>query len=843
MEDLSPYRKPHFPHSELNSAIHPNPIKQGKSYMMHFLFKALFFALVIMVLPLFPSQAPDFINHTILTKFWELIHLVFIGIAVSYGLFSRRNVERGFENPSNLGSSESYMPRIFPVSSNFDDGYENPCGSDEKRVVGLGTWNSQYFVGNPVTVSSHESTGFDAQCKPSLPVHEHGSENSYGYKENNLTQAWSSQYFQGEPMVFVAQPNYGLNEWGKPRSIVDSEPLGLPIRSLKSRVRDQDSSEFVTRSESGSSSNFSPNSSDKSRNGEFGDLGPLNLEEEFNEATAAPFPVHRGSSSGRMERGKRVGSSGRPSHLRPLSVDETQFESMKTRSLRSTLSFSSESSQTSSMSSSPKEESFARSISSEALNSKVNNLKKRKSSQGSSSPSGLPSSPPKPITEKVSMSTLHSRGYSIGSFHEEDLRRSSENYFKDLSGSGSEEDQLGNKELGPASLRSDVKPASLTKASLRGRSVRTIRPSRLTTDDKVEKMCDNVGAISMRKDIIQNGGTDKKFFDNVTGKLDLGNSLHMPKPTIPKYQKKEMQEFHGNVVAEESEDDSESEAENFLVSSEDEDADPAAATAATCNSVNVAGPDSEVDKKAGEFIAKFREQIRLQKVASLDRSRGLGTSGNCFRSGAKSGGMSRYEENVNRRLLLFFSVTTSLFPTLSSSGKTKSKSQFDERRLLEQNKRIQKENNAPEDFPSFIREGFQVQVVTPENYIKCDSGLIYRDFVVGEGDFPQAGQQVMFHYVGYNESGRRIDSSYTQGSPARIRMGTNALVPGFEEGIRDMKPGGKRRIIIPPELGPPVGPSTFFSSKQFEVFDVELLSIQNCRRRTVLAFYSDFVCE
>jgi FKBP-type peptidyl-prolyl cis-trans isomerase len=37
---------------------------------------------------------------------------------------------------------------------------------------------------------------------------------------------------------------------------------------------------------------------------------------------------------------------------------------------------------------------------------------------------------------------------------------------------------------------------------------------------------------------------------------------------------------------------------------------------------------------------------------------------------------------------------------------------------------------------------------------------------------------VMFHYVGYNESGRRIDSSYNQGSPARIRMGTNALVPG-----------------------------------------------------------------
>ncbi|RVW84506.1 Peptidyl-prolyl cis-trans isomerase FKBP20-2, chloroplastic [Vitis vinifera] len=266
-----------------------------------------------------------------------------------------------------------------------------------------------------------------------------------------------------------------------------------------------------------------------------------------------------------------------------------------------------------------------------------------------------------------------------------------------------------------------------------------------------------------------------------------------------------------------------------------------------------------------------------------------------------------YEENLRRRLLIFFLVSSGCFPTLSSSAKTKSKNPYDEKRLLQQNKRIQKENNAPEDFPNFVREGFEVKVVTPENYITSDSGLIYRDFEVGKGDCPKAGQQVTFHYVGYNESGRRIDSSYMQGSPAKIRMGTNALVPGFEEGIRDMKPGGKRRIIIPPELGPPVslsnlcfhfslplscavpeplvsvlcmragglkfqesdwmvveahnpgwlnalyypmlvvtagmvGPSTFFSSKQFEVFDVELLNVKDCQRRTI-GFYSDVVCE
>lgn len=195
-----------------------------------------------------------------------------------------------------------------------------------------------------------------------------------------------------------------------------------------------------------------------------------------------------------------------------------------------------------------------------------------------------------------------------------------------------------------------------------------------------------------------------------------------------------------------------------------------------------------------------------------------------------------------RRTFLFLSVSSGFFPNLPSSGKTKNKNPYDERRLLEQNKRRQRENNAPEDFPSFVREGFEVKVVTSENYVKSDSGLIYRDFEVGKGDCAKDGQQVIFHYVGYNESGRRIDSTYLQGSPARIRMGNKALVPGFEEGIKDMRPGGKRRMIIPPELGPPVGPSTFFSAKQFEVFDVELLGIQDCQRRTI-GFYSDVVCN
>lgn len=45
-----------------------------------------------------------------------------------------------------------------------------------------------------------------------------------------------------------------------------------------------------------------------------------------------------------------------------------------------------------------------------------------------------------------------------------------------------------------------------------------------------------------------------------------------------------------------------------------------------------------------------------------------------------------------------------------------------------------------------VQSGFQVKVVTPVNYTTSESGLIYRDFAVGEGDCPQAGQQVFLSF-------------------------------------------------------------------------------------------------
>jgi FKBP-type peptidyl-prolyl cis-trans isomerase len=77
-----------------------------------------------------------------------------------------------------------------------------------------------------------------------------------------------------------------------------------------------------------------------------------------------------------------------------------------------------------------------------------------------------------------------------------------------------------------------------------------------------------------------------------------------------------------------------------------------------------------------------------------------------------------------------------------------------------------------------------------------------------------------------------------------VRLAWEAIEPpyaGFELGLKGMRVGGQRRIVVPPDLGPPVGPSTFFSAKQIEVFDVELFDIKDCRREGALMF-SKVVC-
>ena len=107
------------------------------------------------------------------------------------------------------------------------------------------------------------------------------------------------------------------------------------------------------------------------------------------------------------------------------------------------------------------------------------------------------------------------------------------------------------------------------------------------------------------------------------------------------------------------------------------------------------------------------------------------------------------------------------------------------------------------------------------------SGLRYIDIQVGSGKTPQAGQTVVVHYTGWLADGTKFDSSVDRGQPFSFTIAMGQVIQGWDEGVATMKVGGKRRLIIPPELGygaggyPPVIPANAELT-----FDVELLDIQ-----------------
>jgi FKBP-type peptidyl-prolyl cis-trans isomerase len=178
---------------------------------------------------------------------------------------------------------------------------------------------------------------------------------------------------------------------------------------------------------------------------------------------------------------------------------------------------------------------------------------------------------------------------------------------------------------------------------------------------------------------------------------------------------------------------------------------------------------------------------------------------------------------------------------LSSDAAERSLTPTD-RQVLALNRRVQAQNRAPPEFPAFVRQGFDIKIIA-DGFVADAQGLVFRDYDLGDPSkaSPVDGQEVVFDYVGYNESGAVIDSSYRLGRPAQTRLGVKGLIPGFELGLRGMRPGGKRRVVVPPALGPPVGPQTFFSAKQCEVFDVEMHEVRDCERRTV-GMFSNVVC-
>jgi peptidylprolyl isomerase len=82
-----------------------------------------------------------------------------------------------------------------------------------------------------------------------------------------------------------------------------------------------------------------------------------------------------------------------------------------------------------------------------------------------------------------------------------------------------------------------------------------------------------------------------------------------------------------------------------------------------------------------------------------------------------------------------------------------------------------------------------------------ESGLRYEDITVGTGPSPQPGQDVTVHYLGTLEDGTKFDSSHDHGGPLTIKIGVGRVIKGWDEGVMTMKVGGKRKLVIPPQLG------------------------------------------
>ncbi len=111
------------------------------------------------------------------------------------------------------------------------------------------------------------------------------------------------------------------------------------------------------------------------------------------------------------------------------------------------------------------------------------------------------------------------------------------------------------------------------------------------------------------------------------------------------------------------------------------------------------------------------------------------------------------------------------------------------------------------------------------------SGLQITDTKIGEGPSPKPGQVCIMHYTGWlyqnGQKGDKFDSSVDRDEPFEFPIGKRRVIAGWDEGIATMKVGGKRTLIIPPELGYGMrGAGGVIPPNATLIFDVELLGLR-----------------
>ncbi|KAF3463249.1 FKBP-type peptidyl-prolyl cis-trans isomerase [Streptomyces sp. Tu 3180] len=115
------------------------------------------------------------------------------------------------------------------------------------------------------------------------------------------------------------------------------------------------------------------------------------------------------------------------------------------------------------------------------------------------------------------------------------------------------------------------------------------------------------------------------------------------------------------------------------------------------------------------------------------------------------------------------------------------------------------------------------EVDVPEGAAPAE--LTVRDLIVGDGAEVKPGTVVRVHYVGVTfETGKEFDSSWDRDQPFKFALGSGRVIKGWDRGLRGMKVGGRREIVVPPRLGyGNQSPSPLIPAGSTLVFVVDLL--------------------
>ena len=118
-----------------------------------------------------------------------------------------------------------------------------------------------------------------------------------------------------------------------------------------------------------------------------------------------------------------------------------------------------------------------------------------------------------------------------------------------------------------------------------------------------------------------------------------------------------------------------------------------------------------------------------------------------------------------------------------------------------------------------------------QDFITMDNGLRYLDVETGSGAIAETGMIVVVHLIGWLDDngakGSNFISTYDRGKPLSFKLGTDKVMKAWSTGVRGMKTGGKRRLLVPSKLG--------YGEKEVGgivppnadlVFDVELLEVR-----------------